>query len=784
MRPAPVRPASPPPESPVSTPRNSPQASSPRPRVTPAKRFSPPRLRNTTPDAPRSRKTSDRSPAAAARRGGRCLLSPREVRRSARPSPRVLAGGRRLPKSDHPRAPAERREPAEVRSPANKAGASQGAVARPAERRGACQRCGHPSALRGGNTALPKAGARGRSPARAAGRTPRAAGKREPVEARSPARSAERREPEEVRSPQRAARRTPRSAGGREPAEVRSPARSQERREPAKARSPARSAERREPVKVRSPARSAERRQPAAARSPATPLLARQEPEEPWSPEAAAYEARLAELQRERQRAEREKARAEAEAYSTAATRLQAAERARRQAAGPGSGRRARREAAARDAAAARLQAAERGRTAKLETRRRRRRVEELGRGARVAAKAEAAVARAAEARAEEAPPRRPRALLRGRARRAGRAGRRAKDDARGGGPARTPARKDRSPSASSGRAAPRPPRGDAGRGVVGRVARGLRPRVATLRARPAASRPTSAVTSYLAQPAPTAPAAPTQPASAAGAACDRHGLKDCFLCSLQGAGLTSPLPAPRTGLRRPRRRGLPRLRRPRRHALPVAARRRDDRGPGVPERARATASRAAFCAPCASGSAPPGDSGPAAELALGGAARANRRARAGVVLRAAALGDDARAAHRAGASLRERAPAGAAARPVFAPRDPDRGPWHSPEARPMRVRPAVAPSARRRRRRRRRAGRPRAERPSSRAGTLQTEAAPRAGPGSSSRPAPRRKAKAAAPVVPARAPRVPHWQRGPTGRVRRAPGGEAGAPRAAAAGV
>ena len=77
---------------------------------------------------------------------------------------------------------------------------------------------------------------------------------------------------------------------------------------------------------MRSPARSAER--PAAARSPATPL-ARQEPEEPWSPEAAAYEARLAELQRERQRAEREKARAEAEAYSNAATRLQAAERGR-----------------------------------------------------------------------------------------------------------------------------------------------------------------------------------------------------------------------------------------------------------------------------------------------------------------------------------------------------------------------------------------------------------------------------------------------------------------------
>ena len=301
---------------------------------------------------------------------------------------------------------------------------------------------------------------------------------------------------------------------------------------------------------MRSPARSAERREPAAARSPATPL-ARQEPEEPWSPEAAAYEARLAELQRERQRAEREKARAETEAYSNAATRLQAAERGR------GAKRRAREaadaraeEAAARDAAAARLQAAERGRTAKLETRRRRRRVEELGRGAaRVAAKAEAAVARAAEAQAEEAAASPARALLReSRASRGSRGSPARKDDARGGDTARTPARKDRSPS--SGRTARRRREATPGEVSSAESLEGSDPRVATLRARPAASPPKpSAVASYLAQPAPTAPAAPTQQApKPAGAACDRHGLKDCFLCSLQGASLTSPLPAPRPG--------------------------------------------------------------------------------------------------------------------------------------------------------------------------------------------------------------------------------------------
>ena len=235
---------------------------------------------------------------------------------------------------------------------------------------------------------------------------------------------------------------------------------------------------------MRSPARSAERREPAAARSPATPL-ARQEPEEPWSPEAAAYEARLAELQRERQRAEREKARAEAEAYSTAATRLQAAERGR------GAKRRAREaadaraeEAAARDAAAARLQAAERGRTAKLETRRRRRRVEELGRGAaRVAAKAEAAVARAAEAQAEEAAASPARALLReSRASRGSRGSPARKDDARGGDTARTPARKDRSPSASSGRAARRRREATPGEVSSAESREGSDPRVATLR--------------------------------------------------------------------------------------------------------------------------------------------------------------------------------------------------------------------------------------------------------------------------------------------------------------
>ena len=173
MRPAPVRPASPPPESPVSTPRNSPQASPPRPRVTPAKRFSPPRLRNTTPDAPRSRKTSDRSPAAAARRGGRCLLSPREVRGGARPSPRVLAGGRRLPKSDHPRAPQRDGSPPRCGRPqesgsqprcgrprALQSDGSLPKIDRPRALRedGSPPRRGRPSALRGGHRALPEGG--------------------------------------------------------------------------------------------------------------------------------------------------------------------------------------------------------------------------------------------------------------------------------------------------------------------------------------------------------------------------------------------------------------------------------------------------------------------------------------------------------------------------------------------------------------------------------------------------------------------------------------------------
>ena len=158
MRPAPVRPASPPPESPVSTPRNSPQASPPRPRVTPAKRFSPPRLRNTTPDAPRSRKTSDRSPAAAARRGRPLPAEP--ARGAGRREAEPARAGRRPPptKERSPARSAERREPAEDRSPARSAGRREPAEAR--------------------------------SPQRAAGRTPRAAGRREPEEVRSPARAA------------------------------------------------------------------------------------------------------------------------------------------------------------------------------------------------------------------------------------------------------------------------------------------------------------------------------------------------------------------------------------------------------------------------------------------------------------------------------------------------------------------------------------------------------------------------------------------------------------------
>ena len=158
---------------------------------------------------------------------------------------------------------------------------------------------------------------------------------------------------------------------------------------------------------------------------------------------------------------------------------------------------------------------------------------------------------KSAEAQAEEAAASPARALLReSRASRGSRGSPARKDDARGGDTARTPARKDRSPSASSGRAARRRREATPGEVSSAESLEGSDPRVATLRARPAASPPKpSAVASYLAQPAPTAPAAPTQPApKPAGAACDRHGLKDCFLCSLQGASLTSPLPAPRPG--------------------------------------------------------------------------------------------------------------------------------------------------------------------------------------------------------------------------------------------
>ena len=516
---------------------------------------------------------------------------------------------------------------------------------------------------------------------------------------------------------------------------------------------------------MRSPARSAERRQPAAARSPATPLLARQEPEEPWSPEAAAYEARLAELQRERQRAEREKARAEAEAYSTAATRLQAAERAR------GAKRRAREaadaraeEAAARDAAAARLQAAERGRTAKLETRRRRRRVEELGRGAaRVAAKAEAAVARAAEAQAEEEAASPARALLReSRASRGSRGSPARKDDARGGDTARTPARKDRSPS--SGRAARRRREVTPGEVSSAESLEGSDPRVATLRARPAASPPKpSAVASYLAQPAPTAPAAPTQPApKPAGAACDRHGLKDCFLCSLQGASLTSPLPAPRPGCAVHGVADCPVCGVRGGIALPVAAAPiATTAAPASPEPcARHGLASCFLCSLRERGvGAAPATLDRPPELALGGAAGANRFVRGPASYYAPLLSATTPARRTEPAREPPRSePRPAPPRdPVFAPRDPDRGPWHSPEARPMRVRPAVAPK---------RyddddddddepvAQEPR--RPSEpRRNAHKRKPRRAAGPyGSSSRPAPRRKTKAAAPLVPARAPR------------------------------
>lgn len=456
---------------------------------------------------------------------------------------------------------------------------------------------------------------------------------------------------------------------------------------------------------------------------------------------------------------EREKIEAEAEVYSDAATRLQAAERAR------GAKLRVRaaadaraEETTARDAAAARLQAAERGRTAKLEAEQRRRRAEQLGRGtARVAAKAEAAVARAEEARAAptsraEEPTSPARALLReSRASRASRTG---------GDTARTPSRKDRSPTAvevSSGREARRRQRPEVTSGEASSVEslEGSDPRVATLRARDPPKAAPSTVASYLAQPAPTPQEKPR------GATCDRHGLKDCFLCSLQGASLTSPLPVPRPGCAVHGVADCPVCGVRGGIALPAAA--TTMAAPASPEPCARHGLASCFLCSLRErgvGAAPVSVDRPPA-LALGGAASANRVVRGPSSYYAPLMSATTPAPTRAPARAPRSEP-----RPQ-PPRDPYIFPpsGNSPDASgterpsPMRVRPAVAPKRfddeldddsdepvvpRRRPEPRRNAG-DRARKPRRAAGPY----------GSSSRLAPRRKTKAAPPVVPARVSRA-----------------------------